>query len=179
MENKYNLILVVFVVAVGLVLINNIKSPQITGGVVVSMCGDAICDMDEDMATCPEDCGYEDPCMMDPMLPECGGGPICGDAICDVGEDDVTCSADCQPEDPCMMDPMLPECGGCDEADPCADCDADGMVNDECICYPEMCAPPGPFCGDAICDEGEECDICSEDCGDCVVGAPPDSGGVV
>lgn len=140
MENKYNLILVVFVVAVGLVLINNIKSPQITGGVVVSMCGDAICDMDEDMATCPEDCGYEDPC---------------------------------------MMDPMLPECGGCDEADPCADCDADGMVNDECICYPEMCAPPGPFCGDAICDEGEECDICSEDCGDCVVGAPPDSGGVV
>jgi hypothetical protein len=27
--------------------------------------------------------------------------------------------------------------------------------------------PPGPFCGDDICEENENCEVCSTDCGEC------------
>ncbi len=33
--------------------------------------------------------------------------------------------------------------------------------------------PSPPFCGDAVCDPGEDCDGCAMDCGDCPLGVPP------
>ncbi|MGM0597562.1 MAG: hypothetical protein ACQES9_11035 [Myxococcota bacterium] len=45
-------------------------------------CGDGVCDADEDIDTCPEDCG-----------------PVCGDGYCEGDEDAWTCVEDCGVEE--------------------------------------------------------------------------------
>ncbi|MFC1612738.1 hypothetical protein ACFL23_00205 [Patescibacteria group bacterium] len=53
---------------------------------------------------------------------------------------------------------------------------ADGEVcsnNSECespYCLHSRCRSSSPYCGDGHCDNGEECDVCQQDCGNCRAG---------
>ncbi|MFH2008792.1 MAG: integrin alpha [bacterium] len=70
-------------------------------------CGNGVCDADESVATCPEDCA--------PVPPTCGNGyceagetelscpvdceggsdPVCGNGYCELGETELSCPNDC------------------------------------------------------------------------------------
>ncbi|GAB4509594.1 MAG: hypothetical protein Tsb0020_26210 [Haliangiales bacterium] len=130
-------------------------------------CGDGVCEPGEDCETCPEDCG------------ECPPPPVCGDGVCEPGEDCETCPEDCG------------ECGGecvhdlCDEGEPldpaCDQCAADVCAADGFCCEvawdgicvglaEDICGldcSGGPTCGDGVCEPGEDCETCPEDCGEC------------
>ncbi|UCC14722.1 MAG: hypothetical protein JSW21_01825 [Gammaproteobacteria bacterium] len=81
--------------------------------------------------------------------------PFCGDAFCNLGEDSCSCEADCG----------APPASEALEAISCSD----GIDND-CDsftdCEDSDCAVhPACFCGnDGVCDQGEDCLSCPEDC---------------
>jgi len=129
-----------------------------------SVCGDGVCDAGEDAASCPEDC-----------LPVCGNGVLepgeqcddgnttggdgcsatckiesfCGDGLCQRGEDALSCPEDC-----------LPVCGN-GVLEPGEQCD-DGNTTkgDGCsaTCQVES------FCGNGLCETGEDPLTCPQDC---------------
>jgi formylglycine-generating enzyme required for sulfatase activity len=145
-------------------------------------CGNDVCDEDETCDLCPDDCGlccgnhvcdggFGENCLTCPA--DCG--ECCGDGVCDTGyaygENCDTCPEDC----PCT------ECGHVCQSGVCtftacdgrkcgtdvAGCGADcgtcavhhGCVDGVCVYV--------PWCGDAVCDPGEDCLSCPTDCGLC------------
>lgn len=50
------------------------------------VCGNAICEVPENNASCPADC---------PIAPPPPAGPVCGNAICEAPENNASCPADC------------------------------------------------------------------------------------
>ena len=125
-------------------------------------CGDGSCNNGETFEDCPDDC-VEVPVCGDGI---CSAGEscdedctvvTCGDGICDagIGENYSSCLEDCPPEN----------CGnGICETDKLENCwtcpvDCEVVVN-------EPCEPPVEFCGDGFCsfDVGESCEVCDLDC---------------
>ena len=116
-------------------------------------CGDESCDatLGEDCASCPDDCGL-----------------CCGDGVCDVtiGEQCGSCPEDC----PCGCGEVCQgegcvfiacegsQCGddGCGGS--CGDCPAHHDCDAGSCVYV-------PWCGDGVCDDGEDCASCAADCG--------------
>jgi hypothetical protein len=128
-------------------------APQGFGPEMRSECGDDSCDEGEDTENCPQDCGLF-------IL------GYCGDGICDVGEES-TCTEDCGIY--------------CVEAI-CAEGEYFDWELCSCLptgdtCLPQSCAPGETFdtdlcqcvgstyCGDGNCDDNENSDNCSQDCG--------------
>ncbi|MBW8001797.1 MAG: hypothetical protein FVQ80_07205 [Planctomycetes bacterium] len=83
------------------------------------------------------------------------GGPVCGDGTCDAGEDQCSCSGDCgtppATETNCT-DGVDEDCdGAADCADPSGDCDSDPACQSACD-------------NDGVCETGEDCTNCPNDC---------------
>jgi Ca2+-binding RTX toxin-like protein len=80
--------------------------------------------------------------------------PECGDGSCDAGEDSCSCAEDCgKPEHLWCSDELDSDC------DFLIDCeDEDCSTTDECT------SPPPDECGNNVCDPGEDCSSCSQDC---------------
>ncbi len=125
-----------------------------TASAAPGVCGDGICDTNEDCNSCAGDCGAcpvcpdgicngTEDCTSCPT--DCGACPQCGDGICNGNEDCVSCPADCS---------NCPVCGDgqCDSSENCANC-------------PQDC--PCPTCGDGACNGNEDCASCAVDCGPC------------
>ena len=114
-----------------------------TDGDSPSVCGDRLCDDDEDAESCPDDCS-----------------PACGDGLCTHAEDARDCSDDC-PEscgDALCTHEETPE--SC--ADDCLAVCGDGACThdeDADIC-PEDCRAT---CGDSACTHDEVAETCPED----------------
>lgn len=138
----------------------------IDGTTVDPVCGDDVCEGDEDETSCPQDCT--------------GTGPVCGDDVCEGDEDNASCPQDC--------DPIGPVCGDgtCDTgetATSCAqDCGTTGPVCGDGTCDSDETATScpadcGPVCGNGITETGEDCD--GEDgCTDsCTLAAPSSDSG--
>jgi len=122
-------------------------------------CGDGTCNGDEDCETCPEDCE------------ECPGD--CGDGDCGEEENCYACPEDCgECTGDCCESNGTP---GCEDADLTACvCELDGYCCSsewDGICVQQAMAdcdaPCGPFCGDGLCDDTEDCETCPEDCDEC------------
>jgi hypothetical protein len=148
-----------------------------------SGCYNGICDATENCATCAEDC-----------VSGTYGGAVCGNGICEAGngEDCVSCPADCngvQTGKPsgryCCGDGDGVNPVGCGDSRCGSACTDDGAAGGSYCCGDGSCdgpegdlgcildcgePPPGPVCGDGICqnNDGEDSCGCPDDCG-----APP------
>jgi sialate O-acetylesterase len=142
------------------------------------VCGDETCDAGEDQCNCPDDCGtppttetscddgIDEDCdtYFDCDDIDCDGDPACsycGDGTCDPDEDSCNCSADCglPPETETTCDDGIDE--DCDTYTDCDDIDCDGDP-----------ACPSSECGNDICEEGEDCQSCPDDCDGRQTGPP-------
>ncbi|TNF75470.1 MAG: hypothetical protein EP299_06220, partial [Acidobacteria bacterium] len=141
-----------------------------------AICGDGTCNPGEDKCNCAADCGsppltevgvctdtFDNDCdtFADCGDPDCAPDPacaFCGDATCGPGEDQCNCVVDCGT-------PPAGEVGFCADS---LDNDCDGAVD----CLDPECIPTAEctFCGNSICDAGENSCNCAGDCG-----APPGS----
>ena len=80
---------------------------------------------------------------------------FCGNATCDTGEDSCSCAVDCGA-------PPTIETFCTDAVD--NDCDLITDCNDaDCTDDPACSSPPG-VCGNDVCDSGEDCLSCFQDC---------------
>lgn len=142
-----------------------------------SFCGDAVCDIGEDAATCPSDCpdvcgdglctGSEDAATCGSDCPDvCGDGlctgpedttdcpadcgTLCGDGVCNGSETDVDCPDDCAVA--CIADG---DGLGCDNSTPCCsgvgNCTGGKPAN-------RVCATAPSVCGDGVVEGGEDCE---------------------
>ena len=157
---------------------------------VCSLCGNGICDVDENITTCSTDCSLL-PCSVDGFCDKAcpfGTDPDCGEAIC--GNGVIEGAEDC--------DGLISTCGInkiCSNCLCVPDCSGDGVCNDECLTGTDPnCGLP--VCGNGIIESGEECGeaglvcggeetcsscLCVPDCsgdgecnGECPVGTDPD-----
>lgn len=106
------------------------------------VCGDAICDFDEDEFSCPQDCRKSSACIEDGFCDvyagedstTCAFDCFCGDDVCDsVEESGGTCEVDCQSfeEAYCgndLADSSEEECDGSDDSA------CPGLCNVDCTC---------------------------------------------
>jgi len=96
---------------------------------------------------------------------EGGSAPFCGDETCDIdiGENSCTCAGDCG-------DPPVTEAFCTDQQD--NDCDGSFDCADaDCFAEPS-CTPTSGCDNDGICDLGEDCHNCSNDCAGKTNGKP-------
>ena len=137
-------------------------------------CGDAVCELGEACADCPEDCG---------VCPECGDGECNGEETCaDCAVDCGDCAGDCCDsngsagcEDGACQDAVCASDAFCCENTwdtYCADCahGLPGYQGIDCTGNEEACGCE-VACGDGLCDDtvGEDCGSCEADCGACPV----------
>lgn len=142
---------------------------------------DGTCGPGETCSSCPADCG---PCTCDndgvceppgETCQTCPGDCTTGccneNGICDPGETNASCPGDCPPI--CNND------GVCDPGETypdCEDCLCPPTCNNNGICEDWLCEqvgtcadcgppPPRPLCPNGVCDPGEDCTTCPEDCG--------------
>jgi hypothetical protein len=154
------------------------------------ICGDGICDRDEDSTTCARDCP---PCgngvceafeSCESCVGDCGGC-ACGDGWCTSGEC-ASCAQDCPDGcfcgDVCAFGPPQdPSCGPC-QAEVCAiepSCCADFWHPGCAFAAESICGVDCGFvvCGDGVCEDGEGCQFCPDDCGACFCGDGVCTGG--
>lgn len=133
-------------------------------------CGDGLCTGDEDAASCESDCAPtcgDGLCTHDENASTCNGDcdSVCGDSFCTSGEDAATCGADC---DSVCGDNL---CTGDETNDTCeSDCPAvcgDGICNGDesfltCDQDCSLVIIPVEYCGDGICNEAPG--SCAQDC---------------
>lgn len=137
------------------------------------VCGDGVCEGNEDNLTCPDDCfcGNE-VCEEDETAESCPEDcAACGDGECQESvEDCITCPEDCG---------ECPVCGD-DVIEGEEECDGDNLGGETCEsqgffggelqctdgCLFDTSACLETSCGDGNCDtyEGETCSSCPEDC---------------
>jgi hypothetical protein len=88
--------------------------------------------------------------------------PVCGEGTCDPGEDSCNCPADCGPpptnETDCA-DSFDNDCDGLIDCEDALDCDSDPICADPCN-------------DDGICDPGEDCENCPDECAGQQTGKP-------
>ena len=131
------------------------------------VCGDGLCSGAEDTATCSEDCGSlcgDGVCngSEDPASCAADCPDVCGDGVCSGGETPISCSADC----PYVCGDGL--CSGAEDplscAADCPDVCGDGLCSG--AEDPISCSADCPdVCGDGLCTGLEDTASCSEDCG--------------
>jgi len=89
-----------------------------------------------------------------------GSAPFCGDGLCDTNESRCNCQQDCGvpagSELSCID-------GQDDDCDGYIDCDDSACDNDDACSSPSP-SPAPVGCGNDICDIGEDCNSCSQDC---------------
>jgi hypothetical protein len=146
-------------------------------------CPNGICELTEDVFSCPNDCAtHGGICGDGSCTPadgenaitcprDCDVGGACGDFVCDptIGEDQITCPDDCGAGPVCgdgicsiFEDPV--SCADdCAVNGFCGDtiCDA-AIGEDEILCL-EDCKS-APLCGNGTCDTGEDWNSCRDDC---------------
>jgi hypothetical protein len=156
-----------------------------------TICGDGICDSDEDHASCPRDCevgGFGGLGGTGPSGGTGGGGNSCGNGTCNLGEDGTSCPADCFcgngvcdegenyttcPEDGCMCGNGTCNPGESDSncpvdcQPPCGDGACDSFEDDQFSGY--FC-PADCYCGNGVCDPSENLHVCCA--ADCPCGEP-------
>ncbi len=112
-----------------------------------SVCGNGICEVDENCFDCPKDCECVDDeyCSAEEKICVVS---TCGDGRCRFGECSLGCTVDCGISDCCGN-------GDCDTAigETCNTCSVDCGV-----------CPVTPVCGNKVCESGENCYDCSRDC---------------
>ena len=140
-------------------------------------CGDGICQSNEDFDGCPEDCEEPSACEIDedckgePVICDDGSlwyhGNLCNNGVCILTYDmpPESCfggSIECEVDEDCKGEPVI--------------CDDDSLwyydnLCDNGICQliedmpPESCIGNGEeYCGDGVCQTGENFDNCPEDC---------------
>lgn len=129
---------------------------------------DGLCDANETMSSCPNDCGSVTACNGDGVCngaetsalcpSECKAEPRCGDGMCNSGESTYSCLSDCAPgEDPlCNSSPYF-----CRTQTGCIGRGAYWCSN---TCSSSSCKNGGALCGNAVCDPGETSEKCPSDC---------------
>jgi len=123
------------------------------------VCGNAVCDVTEDCASCPQDCGL---CPAE-----------CGDLVCASTEDCSGCPADCGPcPDRCgdLTCGPTETCSTCPEdCGTCVDSCGNGICEESegCSSCPQDCGACATRCGNGACEEDEDCIVCVPDCGEC------------
>jgi hypothetical protein len=122
---------------------------------------------------------------VDTLVP---GAGVCGDGTCDSGEDQCNCADDCgtppTTESSCS-DGEDNDCDGatdCDDSDcggtPACPCDNDGVCEEgeDCINCSNDCisGAGGASCGNGLCEagDGEDCQSCPSDCNGLTTGKP-------
>ena len=105
----------------------------------------------------PISCG-DNRCVSDGFA--CNAGPIgsfcCGDALCEGAEDSCACGLDCGPP------PTSELLASCDDG---KDNDCDGIADcGDADCAPDPVCQAPPCNGDGVCDPGEDCNSCANDC---------------
>jgi len=90
----------------------------------------------------PKTCDFAPSCV--PVIPP---PPVCGNGLCEGGETCSTCVADCGS---CLIDGEY-----CDSPNEC--------IGDYCVS--NFCSSDITYCGDTLCEGGEDCSTCSTDCG--------------
>gem|GEM_PF-6744438 len=166
-------VVVLVVIIFSLIYVN--QNSSITGNIIipsnslVTHCGDGRCDSKESCETCPDDCGkckkvngyicsagsecQSGYCVHSACRPS---SPYCGDGYCDNGENYISCLNDC----PLNQKKNCP--ASCDDGDSCT-YDSCGQSSD----YECKHTKTSPCCGNKICESGESCSTCSNDCGVC------------
>ncbi len=114
-----------------------------------------ICDVNENNASCAADCH-----------PVVVG--FCGDAVCNGSETYGSCPSDC--EDPCVANATRLAClrvgcfwDGVSCADTCTPNCSGVPAGGDNGCG-DMCDPMPTTCGDSLCEAGETCTNCRQDC---------------
>jgi len=157
-----------------------------------SGCGNGVCDPNETVGSCPDDCcpvtacgdgtctdGCAENCSTCPA--DCGPCGACGDGMCQssAGEFCGNCWFDCGACPPTCGDDKCEafagetcmscssDCGGCQ-----SNCGVLCGTFEDCVTCP-ACGPC-PVCGDGICSIGdvETCAVCPVDCGVCPACTP-------
>ena len=119
-----------------------------------TICGDSICEGNENMGSCPQDCKT--------------AGPVCGNQTCESGETEQSCPADCKPTGPQCFNEVCEEgenwetCpSDCQKPIVCGDKVCEGTENtNNC---PGDCGTPVQ-CGDKVCEGNETASSCPADC---------------
>lgn len=141
------------------------------------VCGDGVCNGNEDGTTCPEDCYCgNDVCEEDETPTDCSEDcAVCGDGEChEPAEDCGTCAEDCG-ECAVCGNGLIEGDEECDATDlggqTCADAGFSGgdlACTEECLLDTTSCF--NTECGNGICEDGEDStncpDDCAESCGD-------------
>ncbi len=148
-------------------------------------CGDGTCEASEDCSTCAQDCGACTVCgdticngteSCSTCSQDCGACAVCGDGTCDWTETCGSCSQDCGAcvcHDVCVVGAAMdPSCGTC-EGQVCAIDSFCCQQSWDVTCVSEaesICGQACPVaCGNGVCEAGEDCSTCAQDCGACAV----------
>ncbi len=164
-------------------------------GADVRKCGNGVCDRGEDCASCPADCGCADGAVCEngvctqviedardstqaddgvagqdvpkDVSGDEGTGMMCGNGVCDPGEDCASCPVDCG-----CADGAVCKNGVCtqviEDARDSTQAD-DGVAGQDVPKDVPGDDGTGMICGNGVCDPGENCDSCPQDCG-CTAG---------
>lgn len=122
-----------------------------------ALCGDGVCEGDENCVTCGYDCG------------------LCPGACCTAHEspgcqDPATQACVCLTMPECCTDAWDEACANA-AGDTCGACCGDGVcgLGEGCENCPLDCTDCPPGCGNTFCDVGEDCVSCPADCGVCPI----------
>lgn len=140
-----------------------------------TVCGDSVCDNDEDCRNCLKDC----PCKTDEICKDriCVKKEVpkevCGNGKCESGENEDNCCDDC----PCtaqntVCNTKTHKCeskvtygdGACDSSENCWDHPKDCKCKEGEHCSLEDKKCLKSTCGDNVCDPTENSGTCCEDC---------------
>lgn len=123
---------------------------QNADGSCVAACGNGMCEVGEDHASCKADC----------CITDANGScvPYCGNFVCELNETHDTCPSDC-----CAADSNPSRCvatcgdGMCANGENHANCAAD-------CCEQQADGSCVPECGNGMCEVGESARSCASDC---------------
>ena len=135
-------------------------------------CGDGECRPSETCSTCPDDCGGCPACEVDA---DCDDGKDCTVDTCDPLHLECVFTPTAGCFCPASANPCFAQSGdpGCSDVLCCETvCAFDTYCcetswDDACVGETNVCSLVIPPCGDGVCEAGETCSSCFDDCGAC------------
>src|SRR5690606_6158812 len=90
----------------------------------------------------------------------CTGADVCVSGVC------VGSPLQCNDHNACSDDSCDPATGSCVHAAISASCDDDNICTENDTCVDGLCAGTvvAPCCGNLVCEPGEDCSTCTDDC---------------